>query len=218
MKTIDISIQKLKKHPKNYRKHPPDQLEHIKNSIIQHGFYRNVVISSDFYILAGHGVTEAAIALGKQSVPCFQVPVQHTDPLALKILTGDNELGRFAEIDDRILSELLKEIKDADSLLGTGYTQEALAALVFNTRPEHEIKNIDEAAAWVGMPAFSTLPEGVTSHDDISKIVVTFYSPLARKDFADKLGISITQDTKSVLWPPQQRAVLSALKFEESNE
>ena len=43
----DAMLADLKPHPKNYRSHPPAQLEHIKSSLEQHGVYRNVVVARD---------------------------------------------------------------------------------------------------------------------------------------------------------------------------
>jgi ParB-like chromosome segregation protein Spo0J len=54
---VDINL--IKPHPKNYKKHPQDQLEHICKSIRENGIYRNILIANDNIILAGHGVYEA---------------------------------------------------------------------------------------------------------------------------------------------------------------
>ena len=54
-----VAIETLKAHPKNYKKHPIKQLEHLMKSIEEHGFYRNVIIAKDSTILAGHGVVQA---------------------------------------------------------------------------------------------------------------------------------------------------------------
>lgn len=74
MKTELVALSKLKPHPRNYRKHPADQLAHIKASIKQHGFYRNVVVAKDDTILAGHGVVQAAKEMKVKQVPVFRVP------------------------------------------------------------------------------------------------------------------------------------------------
>ena len=71
-KTEDVTltdVSLLKPHPENYKKHPQDQLEHISKSIQENGIYRNIVISNDNVILAGHGVFEACKRLGFVKVP-----------------------------------------------------------------------------------------------------------------------------------------------------
>ena len=57
-------VSDLKPHPRNYKDHPDDQLEHIIESIKSTGFYRNIVIAQDGTILAGHGVVAAAKKMG----------------------------------------------------------------------------------------------------------------------------------------------------------
>lgn len=52
--TEDAAIDELRAHPRNYRRHPDDQLAHIMRSIELHGFYRAVVIARDGTVLAGH--------------------------------------------------------------------------------------------------------------------------------------------------------------------
>jgi len=152
----DVAISELHAHPKNYRKHPEEQLAHIEASIRQHGFYRNVVVARDGTILAGHGVVLAAKKAGLTHVSVVRLDVDPDSPAALKLLTGDNEISRLGEIDDRALTDLLAEIKGSDpiGLLGTGFDDSMLAAYVMTTRPSAEIKDFNAAAAWTGMPEF----------------------------------------------------------------
>jgi ParB-like chromosome segregation protein Spo0J len=135
-----VSVSELRRHPRNYRQHPKEQLDHLIKSIKEHGFYRNVVVANDGTILAGHGVVEAAEILGMTEVPVIQLSVGPEDPKALKILTGDNELSRVAGIDDRLLADILRDVKEGavDGLEGTGYDEKMLANLVFMTRTEFE--------------------------------------------------------------------------------
>ena len=128
----EVELASLRPHPRNYRKHPEGQIAHIMESLKVHGFYRHIVIAEDGTILAGHGLAEAARRLGLPTAPVYRLPVAATSAVALKVLTGDNELTRFAENDDRQLAELLREVhaEDPSGLLGTGYDTEAFEALV----------------------------------------------------------------------------------------
>ena len=152
--TETVDVETLRPHPRNYKKHPEAQLEHIAESLREYGVYRNIVVAKDGTILAGHGVAEAARKRGLKSLPVRRLDLDPTDPRALKLVALDNELGRFAEADDRMLTELLKEVHDEVGLLGTGYDEKMLAALVMVTRPEAEIRDFDAAAEWVGMPEY----------------------------------------------------------------
>src|SRR5579883_2561419 len=99
-----IPIAELKPHPRNYKVHPEDELDHIAESLKNHGFYKNIIIAKDNTILAGHGVIEAAKRLGMTEAPCCRVALSPDDPRAIKILIGDNEIGHMAEINDRLLT------------------------------------------------------------------------------------------------------------------
>lgn len=207
--TIDVSL--LKKHPRNYRKHPEDQLSHIIESIRAHGFYRNVVIARDNTILAGHGVIEASKKIGMDRVPVFRLDIAPDDPLALKVLTGDNEISKLSEVDDRMLSEILKQIQDTseEGLLGTGYDENMLAALAFVTRPASEIKNFSAAAEWVGMPEYEAGEKPI-------QLVVTFRNQADREEFVRISELSITGKnaaTWSTWWPERETDDVSAIRF-----
>lgn len=131
-----VDPRTLKAHPRNYRDHPDDQLQHITQSIKDNGFYRNVVLSRDGVLLAGHGVVEAALRMKRNPIPAVRLGFDSTDHRALKVLAGDNEIAKLAKVDDRKLTELLREIMGTDpaALTGTGFDQRQLAALLLVTR------------------------------------------------------------------------------------
>lgn len=127
-----VALDTLKPHPRNYRRHPPEQLAHLRQSLREHGVYRNVVVAVDSTILAGHGVVEAALEEQLDAIAVVRLPILPDDPKALKLVAADNELPRLALDDDRALAQLLEEIRDDDDvgLYGTGYEDEDLAQLL----------------------------------------------------------------------------------------
>jgi hypothetical protein len=203
-----VDIASLTPHPRNYRKHPEDQIGHLMQSLREHGYYRNVVTARDGTILAGHGVIEAATKLGLIQAPIFRMNLAPNDPRALKILASDNELPRFSDNDDRQLSTLLAEImkQDETGLLGTGYDEKSLAALLLVTRPASEIRDHDAALELVGMPEYD--PGGKSL-----KLIVSFETEDARKKFVKLTrldGVTYKGTTWSARWPP-------ALRFDVSD-
>lgn len=209
-KTELVDIADLVPHPRNYQEHPADQLEHIKRSITENGIYRNIVISRDNVVLAGHGVVVAAKALGMTEIPVVRLDIDSNDPRALKVVVGDNEISHLANVDDRMLSEILKDINDAEGvdLEGTGYDEMMLANLVLVTRPESEIADFDEAAEWVGMPEYEAAFEPI-------KMIVNFENEQDRAEFARVLGIKITDKTKSIWFPDRPKDDVSSVRFED---
>lgn len=207
--TEPVLVSDLRPHPRNYRMHPDDQLAHIAESIRIHGFYRNVVVARDGTILAGHGVVEASKKLGLTTIPVVRLDIAPNSAKALKLLAGDNEISRIAGIDDRALTELLKEIQGAEGLLGTGYDEKMLAALVMVTRPTGEIADFDAAAEWVGMP------EHVVTAQPL-RLILLFDDEEHRKEAIGLLGIKTTYGKKSVVsawWPDKPRENVMALKY-----
>ena len=181
-----VSLADLKPHPRNYKKHPDDQLQHIIESIKQHGFYRNVVVARDNTILAGHGVVAAYRKMNAgDRVPVIRLNIAPDSPEALKVLAGDNEIGKLAEVDDRLLTEILKDIRESDTvgLLGTGFNEMMLTNLVMITRHADEIKDENEAAHWVGMPEYSETTKP-------PKLTILFKTEDDRRQFARTVSFS----------------------------
>jgi hypothetical protein len=121
---------------------------------------------------------------------------------ALKVLALENSLTKFGFDDDRALTDLLKDVSDLDDLIGTGYDATSLAALVMVTRPEHEIKDFDAAAEWVGMPDF-------TNREDTFQLVITFDTEKERSDFVEELGADpreFNSKTWGLRFPIESRA------------
>lgn len=202
----------LKPHPDNYQTHPPDQIEELQQSIRKHKIFRNVVISEDGYILAGHGMVEAAMGMGITHGPARRYPHTHDTLGALELLVADNETQRRADRDDRKLSGVLKRIYDAKGdagLEGTGYDAERLAALVMVTRHKHEIRDEDEARHWVGMPDYDE-----SSQAEHSRIVVHFPREEDREEFAAKLGVALTDKVSYMWYPPREKDDTINLRFE----
>jgi len=208
---VSVPLAELRSHPRNYRTHPDDQLDHLAESIRRNGLYRNVVAARDGTVLAGHGVVAAAARLGYTELPVVRLDLDPLEPRALKILAGDNEIAHLGEVDDRALSEILKEIQDRDTdlgLLGTGYDAAMLANLVFVTRPQSEIADRDEAALWAGMPAYD--PDEL---DAPVRLLLLLRSTEDRAEVARLLGLALTDKTRSTWWPPKEREDMAAVRL-----
>lgn len=209
-----VPIGHLKPHPRNYRHHPPDQVEHIAASIEENGFYRNIVAAQDQTILAGHGTVLGAGHLGMTEVPVVILDIEPDSPQALKILAADNELARFAEVDDRVLTDLLREVSESSpsQLRGTGYDDMMLANLLMVTRPTSEIRDLGAAAEWVGMPEFDPVNAPV-------RLVISFTSVEDRQRFVDEHDLGLikggTTQAWSTQWPFNGRQDLASVRFEK---
>jgi hypothetical protein len=195
-----VPLEGLKNHPRNYRGHPEAQIQHLMHSIREFGFYRNIVVAKDLTILAGHGIAEASRRLEISEVPAVRLPIGPDHPLALKLLAADNYLSYFAEDDDRMLTEMLRDLATTDiGLFGTGFDEAQLAALAMVTRPASEIVDFDAAAEWIGMPDYEPA-------DRRPKVILIYDSEEDRDDLIEKLGLVVSsklRTTWSAPWPPR---------------
>lgn len=219
MQVTMIPCVDLQSHPRNYREHPEDQLAHIKQSLTQFGFYRNVVATKGNVILAGHGVVKAATELGIKKVPVMKVDLDPESTAALKILTGDNEIASLGIVDDRELTNMLKQIRDEDEggLLGTGFDDQVLANLVMVTRTGTEVESFDAAAEWVGMPEYDAEAQ------KNFKLLIKFETKELRDEFlfkqceADK-ATEFKNSMVAVWYPPKTARDMKSIEFQNKDE
>jgi hypothetical protein len=197
-----VAVEDLHPHPRNYREHPEDQLAHIEASLKANGVYRNVVIARDNTILAGHGVVEAAKRIGANEISVVRLDIGPDDPAALKIIPGDNEIGRMSVVDDRALAELLRDLRvmgDESALLGTGFDEGMLVNLLMVTRPASELQDTGDAAHWLGLPGFEAGPTAI-------RLVLHFDNEADREALAKQLELVISnkvRQTWAAWWPPR---------------
>jgi hypothetical protein len=194
MKIVSLRTETLKEHPRNYKEHPEEQLKHIIKSIEEHGFYRNIVVANDNTILAGHGVYLASKSLGLDVIPAIKIDIEPNSSKALKILTSDNEITNLAIVDDRELSNVLKDILDEDlDLTGTGFDEAQLSALIYTTRPSNEIENLDEADEWVGILDHE-------QRNEVISVVIKFDNEEDREDFCEQHELTYFNNKRGKVW------------------
>ena len=64
-----LSPDKLIPYERNAKQHPPDQIDHIANSIKRFGWQQPIVVDKDNVVIIGHGRLAAAKQLMLDSVP-----------------------------------------------------------------------------------------------------------------------------------------------------
>lgn len=144
MSANDMIIEKrpiasLKPHPSNYRKHPPEQIAMLRESIRSHGQQKTVVVMPDGLILAGHGFVEAAKAENWAEVTCNV----YTGTRPESFLVIDNVTSNLAVDDMAMLDALLRDIAVKDGTLeGSGFDDSLIDELLAETAaaPEPEKK------------------------------------------------------------------------------
>lgn len=150
-----VPIGELRPHPANPRK---GNVSAIADSVAANGFYGAIVAQrSTGMILAGNHRWEAARREGLTEVPvCW---LDCTDAEARRILTVDNRTNDEAGYDNEALARLLNDIRaEAGSLVGTGYTQEALDTLLQDAADAVLASGSGNEGAGVGYPPESDAP------------------------------------------------------------
>ncbi len=137
----------FRENPENYRSHPPEQIEVLRQSLQRFGVFRNVVALPDGTLLAGHGIIAAAREEGLDDFPC--IVFEGTADEARALMVADNEQARLAVDDSAQLAELLRNISESDMLDVTGHNDESLAALLGQVYPD--AIDIDQASAQTDM-------------------------------------------------------------------
>lgn len=128
-----VPLAALAPHPRNYRRHPEQQLGRIAASLARFGQVRSIVVQEGapgrYLIVAGHGVVEAARGQGLTELHADIIPAEWTPEQVEGYLIADNMSG--ADDDLVRLAELLEGQQHAGyDLESVGYDADELAALL----------------------------------------------------------------------------------------
>lgn len=192
-----VRIDQLSPHPDNPRR---GDVGAISESIDAHGFYGALIVQrSSNYILAGNHRLLAAQERGIAELPVLYVDVD--DEEARRIVLIDNRANDLAEYDNDALVALLQEL--GGDLTGTGYAENDLAELIRRL----DAGSVDPYAEWTGMPDYTNEKVGFQT------IKVHFRNPEDRDEFAELIGQRITDKTKWVWHPSEERKQVRDLAY-----
>lgn len=107
-----VSVDAVRKNPRNARTHSKKQIQLIANSIDKVAFLAPILIDEAGVILAGHGRLEAARLLGRKSVPTIRFS-HLNDTQKRAFLIADNKIAEKAGWDREMLAIELGELRIA---------------------------------------------------------------------------------------------------------
>ena len=107
----EVKIANLKPYPHNYNVHSPEQLNEIAHSLDMFHQFKNIVTWQGF-ILAGHGLVEAAQKLGWETVEARDMSHLSQEE-AEALLVADNETANLASPDYAKLQALIEQAQAA---------------------------------------------------------------------------------------------------------
>lgn len=124
-------IGKLVPNPGNPNKHPDNQIELLSQIIKAQGWRAPITVSTrSGFIVRGHGRLQAAIKLQAKEVPVdYQNYASEAEEYA--DLIADNRIAELAEIDNRMLAEIIGQIDTGEIPLElTGYLEDEYAEII----------------------------------------------------------------------------------------
>lgn len=122
LEPLSLAIDELHPSERNPRRGDVDA---IAESLTINGQYRPVVARLDGEILAGNHTWLAARQLGWSHIAALRIDVD--DEQAARIMLADNRTAELGSYDDEALIDLLRSL---DELVGTGFEDADLAALL----------------------------------------------------------------------------------------
>ena len=143
-----VKLSTLKHHPDNPRR---GNVEAIRESLRVNGVFRPIVVSRKTrHVLAGNHTLKAARAESLDALPVVWLD-DLTPAQERKVLLADNRTSDLGDYDSDLLGAILGQMRAEDELLGTGYSDADVEALLeAMSRPTDE--DLEDA--------FGALPDG----------------------------------------------------------
>ena len=127
MKVIKKPLTELRRPDRNVRMHTDKQLKEFRRSVEMFGQIRPIVVDEDGVILAGNGLYETLLSLGRTEADCYVVSGL-TEAEKKKLMLADNRVFDLGVDDLAALDAFILELKDDLDI--PGYEEDLLRAMV----------------------------------------------------------------------------------------
>lgn len=125
MNVINMPTGELIPYENNTKIHPPEQVDHIANSIKRFGWQQPIVIDKNKVVIIGHGRLLAAKQMGLQEVPVvYADDLSEEDAQALRL--ADNKLNESPWDMTKLEEELAQLAIDGIDMSQFGFDEEVL--------------------------------------------------------------------------------------------
>ncbi len=145
-----VPLEAIHQDPANVRLHDERGLEALKGSLARFGQQKPIVVDRRGTIRAGNGTYAAAKALGWTEIQVVETDLEGIEAVAYSL--ADNRLSDMSRFSEADLANLLKELRAEDALLGTGFDDADIDALLDALGEEVEPAEVDD-------PGEQELPE-----------------------------------------------------------
>lgn len=127
MKTVTKLLSELKRPERNVRMHTDKQLAEFRRSVEMFGQIRPIVIDESNVMLAGNGLYETLLSMGRTTADCYVVDGL-TENEKKKLMLADNRIFDLGVDDMKAFDAFIAEL--GDDLDVPGYDDELLRSLV----------------------------------------------------------------------------------------
>lgn len=129
MKVTVKKLSDLHQPKRNVRLHTNRQINEFKRSVEMFGQIRPMVVDETGMILAGNGLYETLLAMGKTEADCY-VMTGLSEKEKKKLMLADNKIYSLGVDDMQAFDEILKELGDDIDI--PGFDDELLKTLTAN--------------------------------------------------------------------------------------
>lgn len=177
MKVIQMKLKDLKKPERNVRMHTDQQIKEFERSVTMFGQIRPIVVDENNVILAGNGLYDTLIKMGKDKADVYKVD-NLTENQKKKLMVADNKIFSLGIDNLETLNSFIEELQgDLDI---PGFDEDILRQMVsdaeevtekiaeYGTLDDTEIQNIkDNAERKVQNQNTETPEQGNTATSDL---------------------------------------------------
>lgn len=198
MNVETINLDQLSNDPGNVRRHSERNIEAVMASLRRFGQQLPLIVDAANVVRVGNCRLEGMRRLGWTSALVVRTNLSGADLVAYSVAdnrSGDPEIG--SEFDPDALASTLAALKaeNAELATDTGYSLSEIAALIGQSNGDGVANDPD--AQWKGMPECAS--EDQTAE---SSVKVNFASASDRAEFAKLINQSLTDNTRSIWFPP----------------
>lgn len=126
MKITRVKLADMRKMDKNVRKHTEKQIKEYVRSLEMFGQVRPIVVDEDNTIIAGNGMYDALLSMGREEAECYVV-TGLTEVQKKKLMLADNKIYELGYNDIDAFDQIIRELEgDVDV---PGWDEELLTML-----------------------------------------------------------------------------------------
>lgn len=126
MKITRVKLADMRKMDKNVRKHTEKQIKEYVRSLEMFGQVRPIVVDENNTIIAGNGMYDALLSMGREEAECYVV-TGLTEVQKKKLMLADNKIYELGYNDIDAFDQIIRELEgDVDV---PGWDEELLTML-----------------------------------------------------------------------------------------